>query len=270
MPEGPSIVILKEAVQLFKFKKVLSVNGNTSIDKDRLLNQKITDFKSWGKHFLICFPNFTLRIHFMLFGSYSINEQRINKIPRLHMHFSNGDLYFYACSIKFIEEDPNLVYDWSGDVLNEKWDAKKARKKLKAQPDQNVCDALLDQNIFAGVGNIIKNEVLFRIRVHPENTIKDLPPRKLTEMVNEACNYSYDFLDWKKAFVLKKHWLVHTKKTCPRCNIPIIKEYLGKTNRRTFFCNNCQVLYAKPSKAIKKKAPKKRLMRNAKHRTQNT
>jgi endonuclease VIII len=255
MPEGPSIVILKEAVQFFKGKKVLSVNGNTTIDKDRLVNQKITDLKSWGKHFLICFPNFTLRFHFMLFGSYSINEQT-KKAPRLHMHFSNADLYFYACSIKFIEEDLNLVYDWSGDVLNEKWDAKKARKKLKAQPDQNVCDALLDQNVFAGVGNIIKNEVLFRIRVHPENRIKDLPPRKLTEMVKEACNYSYDFLDWKKAFVLKKHWLTHTKKTCVRCNIPIIKEYLGKTNRRTFFCNNCQVLYT--SDKIKSSAKKEK------------
>lgn len=242
MPEGPSIVILKEAVQLFKGKKVLAVAGNSSLDIDRLANQKVTDFKSWGKHFLICFPNFTVRIHFMLFGSYSINEQT-KKTPRLHLHFRNGNLYFYACSVKFIEEDPDTIYDWTSDLLNKNWDAKKARKKLKGQPDQLACDALLDQHIFAGSGNIIKNEVLFRIGVHPENKIKDLPPRKLTELVNEACNYSYDFLNWKKAFVLKKHWLAHTKKTCPRCNIPLIKEYLGKTRRRTFFCNNCQVLY---------------------------
>jgi endonuclease-8 len=258
MPEGPSIVILKEAVQLFKGKKILSVSGNTTIDKDRLVNQKLIDFKSWGKHFLICFPNFTLRIHFLLFGSYSINEERPNRKARLHMQFSNGDLYFYACSIRFIEEELNEVYDWTGDLLNKDWDAKKARKKLKAQPDQLVCDALLDQNIFAGSGNIIKNEVLFRIRVHPKNLIKDLPARKLTEMVNEACIYSYDFLEWKKAFVLKKHWLAHTKKTCPRCNIPLIKEYLGKTRRRTFYCNNCQVLYTSIIKSPAKKKPLKK------------
>jgi endonuclease-8 len=260
MPEGPSIVILKEAVQLFKGKKVLAVTGNSSIGIDRLNKQKITDFKSWGKHFLICFPNFTVRIHFMLFGSYSINEQT-KKAPRLHLHFSNGDLYFYACSVKFIEEDLDLVYDWSGDVLSKTWDAGKARKKLKAQPDQLACDAILDQNIFAGAGNIFKNEVLFRICVHPENKIKDLPPRKLTELVNETCNYGYDFLEWKKAFVLKKHWLAHTKKTCPRCNIPFIKKHLGKTNRRSFYCENCQVLYSKPQKAAKKKAVKKSIAR---------
>lgn len=242
MPEGPSIVILKEAVQSFKGKRIIAATGNSSIDKDGLINQKVIDFKSWGKHFLIRLPKLTLRIHFMLFGSSSINEQT-KKNPRLHLHFNNGDLYFYACSIKLIEEEPDSIYDWSNDVLNESWDAKKARRKLKAQPDELVCDALLDQNIFAGVGNIIKNEVLFRIKVHPENTIQSLPPRKLTELINEARNYSFDFLAWKKAFVLKKHWLIHTKKTCPRCMLSIIKAYPGKTRRRTFYCENCQVLY---------------------------
>jgi endonuclease-8 len=256
MPEGPSIVILKEAVQSFKGKTILSATGNSKIDKESLVNQKVIDFKSWGKHFLICLPGKTLRIHFLLFGSYSVNEETKKKL-RLHLHFNNGDLYLYSCSIKVLEEDPDLVYDWSGDVLNNDWDAKKAKIKLKAQPDQLVCDALLDQAIFAGVGNIIKNEVLFRIKVHPENTIQSLPPRKLTELINEARNYSFDFLKWKKAFVLKKHWLIHTKRTCPRCNLPVIKNYPGKTNRRTFFCENCQVLYNKPQKAARKKVRKK-------------
>ncbi|MER3465444.1 MAG: endonuclease, partial [Chitinophagaceae bacterium] len=40
-----------------------------------------------------------------------------------------------------------------------------------------VNDALLDQEIFSGVGNIIKNEVLYRIEVHPLSTIGALPLR---------------------------------------------------------------------------------------------
>jgi len=249
MPEGPSIIILKDAVQPFKGRKILSVSGNThAVDKNLLLNQKVIDFKSWGKHFLICLPKFTLRIHFMLWGSYSINEQHTQKKTRLHLHFNNGDLYLYSCSIKVIEEDLDQVYDWSGDVLNKAWNSTKARRKLKAQPDQMVCDALLDQNIFAGVGNIIKNEVLFRIGVNPESIIKLLPPRKLTELIREARNYSFDFLEWKKTFVLRKHWLVHTKQICPRCIIPLIKQYLGKTGRRTFYCENCQILYTEKKK----------------------
>lgn len=104
-------------------------------------------------------------------------------------------------------------------------------------------DAILDQDIFAGAGNIFKNEVLFRIRVHPLSKIGKLPPKKLRELVKEVHNYAYQFLEWKKKFELRKHWLAHTKKTCPRCHIPFIKEHLGKTNRRTFYCTNCQLLY---------------------------
>ena len=242
MTEGPSIVILKEAVETFKGKKVLEVGGNTRLDLAHLTGEKITDFKSWGKHFLICFKGATIRVHFMLFGSYRINEKKTNT-PRLSLQFENGELNFYACSVKLLEEDPDKIYDWSADVMSDTWDPAKAKKKLKAMPDSLVCDVLLDQNIFAGVGNIIKNEVLFRIGVHPETKVGKLPAKQLNALVKEARNYSFDFLEWKKQYVLKKHWLAHTKKTCPRCKIPLIKEYLGKTHRRTFFCNNCQVLY---------------------------
>jgi len=244
MPEGPSIVILKEAVQQFKGKKIVSVTGNSKQDIQRLAGQKIIDFKSWGKHFLICFKSFTVRIHFMLFGSYSINEKIERKLTRLGLHFKDGDLYFYACSVQFIEEDINEIYDWSGDVMNESWSPAKAKTKLKLHPEMLVCDALLDQHIFAGVGNIIKNEVCYRIYVHPESNVGALPPKQLNELIKEAKNYSFDFLEWKKLYVLKKHWLAHTKKTCRRCDLPLIKKYAGKTKRRTFFCENCQVLYS--------------------------
>ena len=58
MPEGPSIVLLKELVDGFTGKAVIEVSGNSKIDQSRLLNKKITAFKSWGKHFIICFKAF--------------------------------------------------------------------------------------------------------------------------------------------------------------------------------------------------------------------
>jgi endonuclease VIII len=103
-----------------------------------------------------------------------------------------------------------------------------------------VCDALLDQDIFAGVGNIIKNEVLFRIRLHPLSTVGALPAPKLRQLVEQARQYSFDFLEWKKQFVLKEHWLAHRKTTCPRCQLPLIKAKLGRTRRPTFYCEGCQ------------------------------
>lgn len=243
MPEGPSIVILKNEVQAFTGKKVLEVSGNTkTIDTDRLLHQKVIAFKSWGKHFLICFSKCTLRIHFMLFGSYRINDPKDAK-PRLSLQFTAGELDFYACSIKIIEEPLDEVYDWSVDVMSGEWDGKKAKKKLKEHPDMLVCDAILDQSIFSGAGNIFKNEVLYRIKVHPLSKVGALPDKILTKLVKEVHNYAFDFLHWKEEGVLKKNWKVHTKKTCPDTGEAVKKAYLGKTNRRTFWCESVQVLY---------------------------
>jgi endonuclease-8 len=243
MPEGPSIVILKEQTAQFTGKKILSVSGNSKIDQSRLSDQKVISIKSWGKHFLICFKGFTLRIHFLMFGSYSINEKKPDKPIRLNITFKNGEINFYSCSVKFLEGEINDHYDWSADVMNDTWDPKKTKTKLKQQPDALVCDALLEQDIFAGVGNIIKNEVLYRIKVHPESLIEKIPPAKIKKMIEQARIYSFQFLDWKKKFELKKHWLAHTKKICLRCNYPIVKKYTGVKKRRSFICTNCQILY---------------------------
>jgi len=244
MPEGPSIVIIKEAVQLFTSKKILEANGNAKIDMTRIAGKKVVAFKSWGKHTLISFPGFTIKIHLLMFGSYSINEQtKPDKSLRLHLKFSNGDLYFYTCSVTLIEGDLDKVYDWSADVMSDDWDATKAIKKLEAIPNALITDALLNQDIFAGVGNIIKNEVLFITAVHPKSIVGKIPAKKLKEIVKMARDYSFDFLKWKKAFVLRQHWLVYSRSVCPRCNIKLVREHIGTTNRRTFFCNNCQVLY---------------------------
>jgi endonuclease-8 len=242
MPEGPSIVILREETQSFKNKKVTSVSGNSKLDIQRISGRKVIDIKSWGKHFLICFKDFTVRIHFMLFGSYRINEEK-DAVPRLSLQFSNGYLNFYSCSVKFIEEPLDKIYDWTEDIMSDDWNAAAAKQKLKANKKMLACDALLDQHIFSGSGNIIKNEVLFRTRIHPLSLVSRLPAKKLNELVTETRNYAFDFLEWKKQYVLRKHWLAHTKRTCPRCNIPLIKEYLGLTHRRTFYCTNCQKLY---------------------------
>lgn len=245
MPEGPSLVIIKDLLApLITGKKILEASGNAKVDMLLFEAKKVRSVRTWGKHLLIVLPGSTIRIHFLMFGSYSIDKHTKRDAQlRLKLVFPKTTVYFYTCAVKVLQDDVDTVYDWQADVMNDNWKPAKARKKLKAMPSTMACDALLDQNVFAGVGNIIKNEVLFRIKLHPETRIKNIPPRKLGELIKEARNYSFDFLRWKKEFTLKKHWLAHTKKTCPRCAIPLIKKYCGNTRRRTFFCNNCQVKY---------------------------
>lgn len=243
MPEGPSILLVREAINQFVGKQVIAVEGNSKIDQSRMFHKHVVAIKSWGKHLLICFEGFTLRIHFLMFGSYTINERKPDRSIRLNLTFDTGEINFYACSVKYLEGDVNTHYDWSVDVMNDQWNKKKAKAKLKTIPNALICDALLEQDIFAGVGNIIKNEILYRVCVHPESIVKNIPTAKINTLVDETRIYSFQFLEWKRQYELKKHWLAHTKKMCLRCHMPIIRKQTGVKKRRSFICSNCQTLY---------------------------
>lgn len=242
MPEGPSIVILKELLMPFKGKTVLAATGTAKIDMSLLERKKINDLKSFGKHFLICFKGCYIRIHLLMFGTYRVNERKTIE-PRLSLTFRNNEINFYTCHVQLFQHDVNEDYDWERDVMSDTWNPKKAERTIKQTPVESVSDLLLNQDLFAGVGNIIKNEVLFRTKIHPKTLAGNLTPKKRKELIKEASNYSFDFYNWKKEHTLKKNWLIYFKRTCPRCRIPVEKEYLGKTKRITFFCNSCQVLY---------------------------
>src|SRR5690606_843194 len=127
---------------------------------------------------------------------------------------------FYTCFVRFIDEPLDAVYDWQADVMPDAWNPALTLERLRAAPDTRVCDALLDQDIFAGEGNIIKNEVQYRIHVHPLSTVSARPAAALRDLVAQARQYSFDFLAWKKDFVLRQHWLAHRKSMCLRCNLP--------------------------------------------------
>jgi endonuclease-8 len=171
MPEGPVIIILKEELQQFKRKKVVAAKGYAkNIDPEILIGKTLVDIKTWGKHLLLCFPKFTVRVHLMLFGSYKINAHGKHNAS-LHLQFTNGELNFYISSIMVIEKPLDGVYDWSADVMSDKWDTAKAIEKLKLKPKVLIGDALLNQKIFSGVGNIIRNEAMFRARIHPESLV---------------------------------------------------------------------------------------------------
>lgn len=248
MPEGPSLVLLREHIGDFAGRRVMAVEGNSREDLQRIRGRVLRDIRTWGKHLLLDFGAFSVRIHLLLFGSYRVDERKETP-ARLRLLFARGrELNFYACSVKFIEGPLEDAYDWPADVMADAWDPKAARRKLKATPDALVADVLLDQTVFAGVGNIIKNEVLHRIRVHPETRVGALPPRKLTELIQQSREYSFDFLRWKREWVLKKNWQVHGKSTCPRDGTRLeYRKSLGRSGRRAFWCPACQRRYGDES-----------------------
>ena len=242
MPEGPTLVLLRDAAARFRSQTVREATARGAFDASRMTGKRVVAVRTWGKHFLLEFRGFSLRVHLMLFGSYRIDDPKPAPAG-LSLVFDDGRLDFYASSLRYIDGPLDDAYDWRGDIMSDAWDAAVVRRRLKQHPDLLVCDALLNQDLFAGVGNIIKNEVLFRIRVHPQSTVGALPARKQGEMVKQARVYGGEFFAWKRDDVLGDHLCVHAQSTCPACGGRVRQAVLGRTKRRAFYCANCQVRY---------------------------
>lgn len=244
--EGPSLFLAQEQLKPFRGKQVTAAEGNTkAIDAATLVGLPAKDIFSWGKHLVFQFPDFAIRIHFMLFGTFEANvdgvwvtgDYRKARAARLSLTFPNGVIHMYNCSVKIIESaNAKKEYDFRGDIMSKKWDPQLAYEKVRKQGDEEIADVLLDQDIFAGVGNIIKNEVLSRMKLAPQHLVRDLTPAKLKAVIADARTYSLQFYKWRKKFVLRKHLLVHGRGTCPYCGGKLIKKKTGKRQRWAYWC----------------------------------
>ncbi len=249
--EGPSLFLASEQLIVFKGKKVKVVTGNTKIGKERLLGKTVKDVFSWGKHLVFQFDKFAIRTHFMLFGTYEATVDGVTVtgdykrayIPRLELEFDNGNIKMFNCSIKFIEDyNAKNTYDFSIDIMSPKWDSNKALQNILSSPKEEIADILLDQAVFAGVGNIIKNEVLSIIKVNPMKKVEYLPQIKLEEIIKTAHTFSHQFYKWRKKFVLIKNLKIHRKGACPHCGGKVVHEVTGKRKRISHYCPVCQKL----------------------------
>jgi endonuclease-8 len=254
--EGPSLYLAANQLKPFKGKTVLSVSGNSKIEKERLLNQKVKNIFSWGKHLVIQFDEFALRTHFLLFGAYEANVDNItltgdykrSYTPRLQLDFENGNIKLFNCSVKFLEtRNAKATYDFTIDIMSPKWNAEQAFDSISSKPGVEIADILLDQSIFAGVGNIIKNEVLWRVRIHPQTKVKNIPASELEKLITETKKFSLLFYKWRKVFLLRKHLDIYQKSICPRCGEKVKREKTGKRNRISHFCPVCQIRMAEIS-----------------------
>ena len=249
--EGPSLYLAANQLKVFGGKTVLSVTGNSKIEKERMLNKTVKSIFSWGKHLVIQFDDFALRTHFLLFGAFEAEvnnstltgDYRRAYTPRLQLDFENGNIKLFSCSVKFLEtKHAKANYDFTIDIMSPKWNADKAFDSISSKPGAEIADVLLDQEIFAGVGNIIKNEVLWRVRIHPQTKVKNIAPSELKELIAETRKFSLLFYKWRKVFLLRKHLDIYQKSTCPRCGAKVKREKTGKRNRISHFCPVCQNL----------------------------
>jgi len=247
--EGPSIYLAAEQLGPFVGRRITCVHGNSRIGIERLYRQRVDDIFAWGKHLVFQFPKFALRIHFLLWGTFAATvkgksvtgDYRRTGPPRLVLTFPNGEITIWSASLRYVESSSAKDnYEFSADVMSDDWNRRTAMRKARRHPQAEIADVLLDQSIFAGVGNIIKNEVLFRTRTSPFTRVQDISSRRLRAIADDARVFSFRFLELRRTFSLRRNLEVYGRSVCPRCGGKIRRKVHGTRGRRSFFCVVCQ------------------------------
>lgn len=189
MPEGPAILYLKQQLLPFKGKVVKKSGGYGKMPTAWLEKKKLSDILTWGKHILFVFSNGTVRVHLGLFGELLVNEtKKVN--PSFYLHFATGEVNGYVVRAQKLDKPLNEIYDWKVDILSTKFSPAHVKQLLKGQSAKTIDDVLMNQEIFSGVGNKIRNEALYRAGIHPQSITGKIPAAKITALINEVVKYA--------------------------------------------------------------------------------
>jgi endonuclease-8 len=240
--EGPPLRAIAERLSFLEKLGIGAVSGNTKAGKERLQGQKVSRIYTVGKRLVIETDSMAILIHFLMFGSYRLNERREGMEPRLSLSLGDNELNFYNCSVKIVTSQEPTDLDPNSDILNPDFAKSRAIEAMRGY-DGVIADLLLDQTIFAGVGNIIKNEALYATGIHPASTCKSIPEEQAKRLIEETIRFSNEFLAVKRGGKeLKPILKVYQQRVCSRCKSRITVTKMGKRRRRTFFCPTCQIL----------------------------
>lgn len=243
MPEGPSILFLKNKLQRYKGKTVSEASGYGEMDKSQINNIKLLDIETYGKNLLFVFKDFFVGVHLGLFGRMLVNKRKkVN--ASFALHFASDEINFYVAKTKLYEGKPMDHFNFKTDILKPEFDEDFVLNELQTNhAEEMIGDVLMDQHLFAGVGNIIRIEALYHAKIHPESIVKAIPEKKLIFLLKMIVDYAEEFLNLLKTDGVKEAALIYGKKICPKDKTELIIEEMGKVKRKTYVCKKCQKLF---------------------------
>ncbi len=241
MPEGPSILHLKNKLLPFKGKIVKDAGGYGKMPAAWIKGKKLLDIQTWGKHLLFIFSNGTVRVHLGLLGEITINERK--KVNRsFYLEFVKGEINGYVVRAQKLDKPIKQTYDWRVDILSKQFDKKYIKELLKTHRDKAIDDVLMDQGIFSGVGNKIRNEALYRAGIHPLSLTGRIPAAKITKLINEVVAYAKFFYDQLENKGVNDSFQVYHQEYAEDGS-EVTMMILPKSKRKVFFSEHRQKLF---------------------------
>ena len=268
MPELPEIEVvrnfLNNKIKNKQINNTVVTRGDLRIPVTEdictlLKNRIINNIQRRGKYLIWhTDSDITIVIHLGMSGKLIYNAHNNRKHDHVIFLFSdNTSVVFndprrFGLVIALNKEQVTKFFNNLGiEPLTNEFNGNYLRELLKNKK-ANIKSVLMDNRLIVGVGNIYASESLFRARISPLRTAKDLNHIECEKLANEIKNTLCDAItaggstlkDYAQpsgsAGQFQNNFSVYGKlqKPCRICNNTI--KLIRQNGRSTYFCNVCQ------------------------------
>ncbi len=211
----------------------------------------VTEVEAQGKNLLVRFANgLEIRTHLGMHGSwhrYRPGEpwRRPPARARLVLEVPGSvAVCFDAPTVELFEQRAEAVHGalsrLGPDLLRDPFDVEEAIRRLRdaGQRPPTIGEALLDQRALAGIGNEVRNQVLWEAHVSPFRPVEAVDDATLRSLIDRARAVLRE-----GARTGRRPSDIHGRsgRPCPRCGTLIRSEtYGGELPRIAYWCPRCQ------------------------------
>lgn len=227
----------------------------------RVVGSRVTSVEPHGKHMLIAFDNgLVLHTHLRMGGTwhrYAPGERwrmaawKARVVLEVPGHVV---VCFNAPVAELMPARATALHPalaaLGPDLITADFDADQAFTRLRARADVEIAEALLDQRVMAGIGNVYKSETLFIERINPWTHVASLTDEQVQKVIATAHRLLLENAAPGRPQRTTTRGDPHAHgneyvygrahKPCTRCATPIRVQRQGALNRSTYWCPKCQ------------------------------
>ncbi|MDP9224148.1 MAG: Fpg/Nei family DNA glycosylase [Actinomycetota bacterium] len=252
MPEGDTVYLAAQRLDAALHGQIVTrsefrVPRYAAVD---LAGRSIREIFPRGKHLFFDLGDLSLHTHFKMQGSWHLYrpQQRWRKPShhaRIVLQTPQWTAVGFDLLVVELVADPDVVIRHLGpDLLSENFDAADAARRIMLDAARPLGDALTDQRVVAGLGNVYKSEVCFVAGIDPRTPVRlvaDVPSvvRLARRMIraNRSTGSQITTGDTRPG---RQHWVYgRGALPCLRCGTPISEQRDG-SERVTYWCASCQ------------------------------
>jgi endonuclease-8 len=242
MPEGDALhraarrlqVLVGETVEVESLNPRAAATGVA----EQLDGRRLEGVEAVGKNLLLTFEGgLVLRSHLRMSGRWTVRERGslTEGRPWLVLRGHGREAVLWGGPV--LELSKRAVRRLGPDILARPADADRMGANLRSDPGRELGDALLDQRLVAGIGNVWKAEALWRAGVSPWRRVGETSDAELRTVLEEAARLMRRSVDSgrEERSIYRK-----AGRPCPRCGTAIESRGQGDANRTAYWCPTCQ------------------------------